>query len=169
VALLVPISLRMRGDELLTVNAEQYTAMLETFLWNKLNLRQLNSLWFWQDRAIANQHRFPWQFSGRCFQADSFVPATSTGHLLTWSFSTRLLSLGLRQKQNVQDMSCQYWWLETANSGVHSRNTSWNPMCYGNYAVSTAGVCWTKRSPWWCHIQTVTLKRSSQWKWIYLC
>lgn len=37
-----------------TVNAEQYTAMLEIFLWNKLNLHQLNWLWFQQDGAIVH-------------------------------------------------------------------------------------------------------------------
>jgi hypothetical protein len=36
-----------------TVNAERYTAMLETFLRNELNLRQLNSLWFQQDGATT--------------------------------------------------------------------------------------------------------------------
>jgi hypothetical protein len=40
-----------------TVNAEQYTAMLETFLRNELNLRQLNSLWFQQDGATAHSAR----------------------------------------------------------------------------------------------------------------
>jgi hypothetical protein len=53
VALLVHIPLKARRDRL-QVNDTQYTATLEIFLQNELNLRQLNSLWFQQDRATAH-------------------------------------------------------------------------------------------------------------------
>ena len=40
-----------------------------------------------------------------------------------WSCSTRLPYLGLRQKRGIRNMSCQYWWLQTENSGVHSTDS----------------------------------------------
>jgi hypothetical protein len=150
-----------------TVNAEQYMTMLESSLQNELYPHQFYSLWFWQDGVqLLMQYRFPWRFSGTCFQADSFPISGTTDHLLAWYFGTRLLPLGVCQKQGVWDKYCQYWWLETSNLGVQSRNLWWNPRtCYGIHTISTAGVCWTtRRSPWRYCIQTVMVKTISLWK-----
>jgi hypothetical protein len=43
-----------KEGQTITVNAEQYTAMLEIFQQNELNLCQLNSLWFQQDGETAH-------------------------------------------------------------------------------------------------------------------
>jgi hypothetical protein len=76
---------------------------------------------------------------------------------LAWPCNNRLLPLGLRYKQSIRNMSCQYCWLKTANSGVYSRDSQGNvTTCCDSLSIATAGVCWTS---WWsirkCHIQTV--------------
>jgi hypothetical protein len=53
-ALLVSISLIMWRDRTVTVNAERYQVMLETFLRNDLRPRQFNLMWFQQDGASAH-------------------------------------------------------------------------------------------------------------------
>jgi hypothetical protein len=40
---------------------------------------------------------------------------------LAWSYTTRLFPLELHQKQGIQNMSCQYWWMKTANLGGYLR------------------------------------------------
>jgi hypothetical protein len=47
-----------------TVNTERYTAKLEIFLINELNLLHLNSVWFQQD--IANAHKTEMEYIYIC-------------------------------------------------------------------------------------------------------
>lgn len=144
------------GGQTVTVNTEHHMAMLETYLWNESNLLQPNSVRCQQDGAGAHlawismavlREMFPGTLIS-CFGSINFAC------LLAWSFGTKLHSLGLCQKQDLLDTSCQCWWFETANLGV----------------ISTAGVCWRTKSSWRCYIQTIMHKTNSQckWKWIWL-
>jgi hypothetical protein len=75
--------------------------------------------------------------------------------LPAWSWTPKLLPLELCHQQGIWNMFCQYWWLKTANSGVHSRDPLKSAMCYNELSTTAAGVHWTT---WWsptkCHIQT---------------
>jgi hypothetical protein len=83
--------------------------------------------------------------------------------LLAWPYNTTLLPLGLGYKQSVRNISCQYCWLKTANSGVYSRYPQGNvTMCYDSLSIANAGVYWTTwYSPIKRHIQTIMTEMSS--------
>lgn len=113
-----------KKGQTVTIDAEWYTAMLETFLWNELNRHQYNLLWFQQDGATAHS---AWIsvviLVGVSRQTHFLFQGHQLACLLTWSFDIRLLSLGLHQKQSIGNTSCQFCWLETANLGVHSQSS----------------------------------------------
>jgi hypothetical protein len=80
----------------------------------------------------------------------TMFPSRPTSHIgditrpaPSWSCRMLLLPLGLRQKQNTQNTSCQYWWSKTATYGVKSKDPHGNPFM-------TAGVYWTT---WWSTTQ----------------
>jgi hypothetical protein len=93
-------------EQTVTMNAEQYMEMLETFLRNELNLLELNSLihcGFNKVEQSLTQHRFTWQFSGRCFQADSFlILGTSTGLPACLIFQQQITFFGAMSKSKCQ-------------------------------------------------------------------
>jgi hypothetical protein len=78
-------------------------------------------------------------------------------HLLAWCCSGRLLPLGLRQKEGIQNTSYPYWLLKTVNLRVYSRDIWRNAAVRDDtLSILTAGVCWmTWWSPAKCCIQTV--------------
>jgi len=63
-----------------TVNAEHYTVMLDTFLHNDLHPHQQDLLWLHKMEQLLTQHKFPCKASGQCFWSDSFlILGTSPG------------------------------------------------------------------------------------------
>jgi hypothetical protein len=82
-----------------TLNAEQYKVMLETFLQNELRPRQLNLLWFQQDRATAHTAQISSKSLGQCFQADSFlISGTSCGPPAHLNLQYQTTSFGAMSK-----------------------------------------------------------------------
>jgi hypothetical protein len=76
--------------------------------------------------------------------------------------SNRLHPLGLGYKQVTRNMSCQYWWLKTPNSGMYSKNPHGNAKRYDSLSITTTGVYWMT---WWApskrHIQTIMIEMIS--------
>ena len=100
-----------------------------------------------------------------CF-ADFTWPAHST-----WSCNTRIIPLGLNQRPVIQNESCQYWWLKTANLSAYSRSTlkKKNTTCYNILPIATAGVYFTSRwTPTKCHTQTIIINTTSHKHGMYL-
>jgi len=74
----------------------------------------------------------------------------------SWSCRMLLIPLGLHQKQNTRNTSCQYWWSKTANYGVNSKDPHGNPF------TVTAGVYWmTCWSTTWRLFQTAMINMNA--------
>ena len=155
----------------ITVNAHRYKVTLEPFRRSELSPHQLDVLWFQLDGATAHTAQTSRQVLRTAFPDTHF---SFWGHHLprplAWSCSTRLLPLGLRQKQGIRNISCQYWWFKTANSGVYSRDLSGNATAgYDKLSMATAGVYWTS---WWsftkCHIKTLMISMNYHGHILYL-
>ena len=98
-----------------------------------------------------------------CFRAESFLVSWTSPGPPAWPCSNRLLPLELCYKQVTRNMSCQYWWLKTLNSGMYSKNPQGNATTwYDSLSITTAGVYWMT---WWstskCHIQTIMTEMNS--------
>jgi hypothetical protein len=124
VALLVPVSLRKRTDDFVTVSADQYMAMVETFLQNELNLYQINSLWFQQDEETAHSAQISVEIIRKMFpgkRISHFGDINWSGHSPDLSAPDYFFRDYIRSEvyethpASINDF-------ERAKSGVHSRN-----------------------------------------------
>ena len=98
-----------------TVNAERYKIMIETFLCIELHPRQQDLLWFQQDGATVHTAQiFIFKSSGQCFRADLFLVAgTSPGPSarLTLQYQTTTPEATLKARPaNIRDL--KHWILE---------------------------------------------------------
>ena len=66
---------------MVTVHAERYKVMLQTFLRIEIHPRQKDLLWFQQDGAASHTAKFPCKSTGQCFSVgDITLPARLLGH-----------------------------------------------------------------------------------------